>query len=215
MAKRTLENIYSRVADATVWLPKKEGQGVLVGNGYLVTAAHCLDYDSDTGMRIALEDHVFYEIETAKGEKMQVAPLVIESCSDVAVLGALDGQTYPPKMVEPFEAFCNRTKSVPLCRRRISGFPAEFRVHIRTHKKDWITGKATIFRDRQPSISIETAENIEGGTSGGPIVNDEGELVGVVSTASTSGGELKTGSCPFARWALPAWIYHRICGREG
>ena len=32
----------------------KVGLGVLVEGGYLVTAAHCLEYDNDTGARITL-----------------------------------------------------------------------------------------------------------------------------------------------------------------
>lgn len=216
MGKRTLEEIYSRVAAATVKLPQRGGQGVLAGDGCIITAAHCLDYDQDTGMRIALEDHLHYEIETAAGEKMQVAPLVIEAASDIAVLGALDGQIYPPEMIEPFETFAGRTKSVRLCRKRFIRPPTEFRshiqfgVHIRTHKEAWITGKATVFRDRSSTIFIDADESIESGTSGGPVINDEGELVGVVSIAGGSGGVSAHGNCPFPRWALPAWIYHRI-----
>lgn len=237
MAKRTLENIYSRVAAATVAVgpPSRRGQGVYVGNGHIITAAHCLSYDQDTGIRLAMEDHVFYKIETAAGEKMPVAPLVIESAVDIAVLGALDGQVFPPEMVEPFEAFCDRTKPVPLCRKRFpySGArfdpkdrasverfiaktePTKFRVHIRTHRNTWVTGEATVFQLRScnPTIWVQADENIEGGTSGGPIINDAGELVGVVSTAGGSGGETRTGRSPFPRWALPAWIYHRICGK--
>lgn len=241
MAKRTLENIYSRVAAATMAVgpPQRRGQGVYVGNGYIITAAHCLKYDNNTGIRIVMEEQVLYKVETAQGERFYVAPLVIESCSDIAVLGALDGQIYPPEMVEPFEAFCDRTKPVPLCRRRLFNFqlgmkterrlipavrsrtaammkfqPEEFRVHIRSHKKTWITGKVTVFWNRQSKGWVKADNDIEGGTSGGPIINDAGELVGVVSTSSDGNSETKEGSFPFASWALPAWIYHRICGKE-
>lgn len=222
MAKRKFEDILASVANATVAVgpPSRRGQGVYVGNGHIITAAHCLEYDSDVGTGIALGDHILYEIETAQGERMKVSPLVIESCCDIAVLGPLDGQSFPREMVEPFESLTNRTKPVRICPKRFNRSPGkfgvhiQFGVHIRTHKEVWIAGKATVFSERPSTIFVDADESIESGTSGGPVINDEGALVGVVSIAGGSGGESTVGSCPFPRWALPAWIYHRICGKE-
>jgi Trypsin len=212
MMKRKFEEIYSRAANATVqcaW-----GQGVYVGNGFLITAAHCFSYDRNMGAKIARGQQVRCVILTAQGERMYVTPVFIETYSDIAVLGPLNGQTFPKKLTAGYEDFCVMTGPVPLCRWRISEFPAKFRVHIRTHKKTWIQGETnycgTLTKDLT-QLSFSTAEAIKAGTSGGPIINDEGELVGVVSVSHDL--ECETlGLCPFPKWTLPAWIYRRICG---
>jgi len=220
-----LEDIRSDVAAATVKVRgyqsdiDKVGLGVLVEGGYLVTAAHCLEYDNDTGARITLGEHVFYEIETAWGEKLNVAPVFIESISDIAVLGPLDRYSYDEEWTAAYEAFLGRTRPVPLWDGRNAGppsspVPEEFGIHIRSHKKAWISGKATIGKAGQPYIWIKTEERIEGGTSGGPIINDSGQLVGVVTTAGGYLGMTNEGHAPLLRYALPAGIFREMCGTE-
>lgn len=209
-----MKDIYSRVEAATVILrgypsdPETRGQAVLVRNGYFMTAAHCLEYNL-TG-ELALNEHILYEIETAQGKKLKAAPAIIEPCSDIAVLCEPDGQVFFQES-DDYLDFCDQVKPIPLYRRRLLNFPAEFRIHIYSHEKVWITGKATIYHDHQPRIAIDAHENVKGGTSGGPIINDAGELVGIVSTSGGSNGETKVGLDPSPRWALPAWIYHKIC----
>ncbi len=73
---------------------------------------------------------------------------------------------------------------------------------------------------------IEPDQAIEGGTSGGPIINDDGELVGIVSNASDvleAGitedgipyeGEIGRGSFPYPALALPVWVCRRIFGES-
>ena len=61
-----------------------------------------------------------------------------------------------------------------------------------------------------PRISIETEENIESGTSGSPIVNEDGELLGVVSDAGGIDGMNREGMVPFPVFALPVWVYQEI-----
>lgn len=50
MAKRSIEDIRADVARATVKLLAKGGQGVFVKNGYVITAAHCLEYNWEGGI---------------------------------------------------------------------------------------------------------------------------------------------------------------------
>ncbi|MBP2674761.1 MAG: Trypsin-like peptidase domain [Deltaproteobacteria bacterium] len=218
--ERTPEDIRAAISAATVKVIgypadlEKVGMGVLAGNGYLVTAAHCLEFDNDTGARITIGEHVFYEIETAQGEHLKAAPVFIESISDIAVLGPLDPDAYPGEWVEAYESFCARTRPAPLWRMGPASAPAstEFQVHIYTHEKSWISGKARVRQAGRPNLWIRADRNIEGGTSGGPIVNDSGELVSVVSAAGGYLDITKEGHPPLLKWALPAWIYRAICG---
>ena len=59
-------------------------------------------------------------------------------------------------------------------------------------------------------------EQIEGGTSGSPIINDTGELIGIVSHVSiiNSEGHKSYGLIPRPHLALPVWIYNRILNWE-
>ena len=44
------ESTYTDVANATVTILGKGGQGVLVNGNMIITAAHCIDYSLDGGM---------------------------------------------------------------------------------------------------------------------------------------------------------------------
>ncbi len=146
---------------------------------------------------------------------MKVAPLAVEAVTDIAVLGSLDGQEFS-KEAEDFEKFCEDTKPVPLCRREDFVLFQKFQVHIYTHKGTWVTGSAMLCREDAQAFSVESDEQIEGGTSGGPIIDDSGELVGIVSNFSmaTDAKHKSSGSTPRPHLALPVWVCRRIFGRK-
>jgi len=205
-------HIFNDIEKATVSLPQKGGQGVLVGGNLILTAAHCTDYRESSlhgeGSFI-VGDYFIEEISTSKG-RLKVAPLAVEPVADIAVLGALDDQEFAEEASD-FEAFCERTKPVRLCR---SDFPLfeEFKVQIYTHKGIWVTGKAIQCTEDATKLFVEADEQIEGGTSGGPIINDSGELVGVVSNFSEVNvvGAKSNGTAPRPHLTLPVWVCRRI-----
>ena len=198
--------MYNDVANATVTLLQKGGRGVLVNSNLIITAAHCIDFNCEGGM--VLGDNFIEEIKAGE-EELKVAPLAVEPVSDIAVLGALDNQTFFQE-VDDFERFCERTKPVPLCRSNFERFQ-EFRVHIYNHKGAWVTGKAMQCTKEAKELFVDSDEMIEGGTSGGPIINDSGELVGITSNFSTTCIEhAYTGQTPRPHLALPAWVCRRI-----
>ncbi len=211
MPRRTLKEIRSSVANATVTFVRTGGQGVLVRDSFIVTAAHCLEYDAKDGMAIALGAHLLVKVAAANGKTFPVTPLVIEPCADVAVLGPLDGGSFPETLWSDYYGFRDRTRQVALFAGRFDTLPAEFRIHIRTHRKSWTAGTAMVLRRSNPTLLIESDEGIEEGASGGAIINDAGELVGVVSTfGGEIGGARTKGSCPFLPWALPEWICRHL-----
>ena len=204
------ESIYTDVAKATVTLLRKGGQGVLVSGNHILTAAHCIDFNCEGWM--ALGDDSIEKIKTCKGE-LKVAPLAVEPVSDLAVLGSLDDQVFT-KEAEDFEKFCEDTKPVPLCRREDFVLFQKFQVHIYTHKGTWVTGSAMQCREDAQALSVEADQQIEGGTSGGPIINDSGELVGIVShfSLATEGQHQCWGLTPRPHLALPVWVCRQIFG---
>ena len=74
---------------------------------------------------------------------------------------------------------------------------------------------STVRRAYAPSLKVKADEEIEGGTSGGPIIDDSGDLVGIVSVMSL-GNEVDgcEGSAPRPHLALPVWVCRLIFGRE-
>jgi len=202
-----LKSIYTDVAKATVVILKKGGQGVLVNNNLIITAAHCIDYGCNGEM--VLGEYYIEEIK-AGGRELKVTPLAVEPVSDIAVLGSLDDQEFGNE-ANDFKKFCEHTRPVPLCRSEFEPF-REFRVHIRTHKKTWVTGSAMKCRDDAAVLQVKSNEPIVGGTSGGPIINDSGELVGIVSNFNLVNevNPESEGIAPRPHLTLPVWLCHRI-----
>jgi hypothetical protein len=130
--------------------------------------------------------------------------MAVEPVSDIAVLGCPDDQALSAE-AEAFDAFCERTTPLRLHRRPLIPFKS-FPVWIRTHLKTWIPATATYYRSKT-QFSYRTTSMVFGGTSGGPIVNRAGELVGIVShsTERPVGGEYCAAS-PLLSLALPAWV---------
>jgi hypothetical protein len=195
-------------------LTKQGGQGILVPGGYILTAAHCVDWSGTGGM--ALGDYFVEPVKTRDGRTFRANVDVAEPVSDVAALGLPDSQELGEDY-EAFEEFALATKPVPLCT-RIPAVDQSFPVQVPTHKGKWITGK--VIRYGIPGtppgsrITLEANSKIEGGTSGGPVVDAVGRLVGVVSC---SGEKVDftghySGMIPVASLALPRWILNRILG---
>src|SRR5262249_17410942 len=88
-------------------------------------------------------------------------------------------------------------------------------VNILTHTGEWVRGSAT--RHGVPRslptgrIKFEAVTPIRGGTSGGPVVDDEGNLLGLVSfTNEVQDGKPCLGAIPVPCFALPAWVVKKI-----
>jgi hypothetical protein len=200
------------VMNATV-RTKTGGQGVLIPGHMVTTAAHCIKWNGDGAM--ALGDYFIENITTKSGLQLRVTPLAIDPVSDIAVLGALDYQEFGSD-VDAYEQWCEDTQPVPLMmtppapRKFPHGFNS-LAVRILSHRGVWISGKLTnTSMDLQPRMAFE-GEKIEGGTSGGPIINSAGELVAIVSTSGERDGEQGcSGPQPIPCLALPHWVLLRI-----
>jgi S1-C subfamily serine protease len=209
-----MEDIYASVAAATVWFPRDGGQGVLVNDSddgrLIITAAHCIAQEFK--VEEVVHGDLFPQAVKINEREFTVRSLTVEPFADIAIMGALDGQEFPDE-ADAFLTFCADIEPVPLCQKDLE-IGDEFPVHIYTHKAQWITGNASYYGG--PRLHIEADEQLEGGTSGGPIINDSGELVGVVSNARfiEDGGYYKSGgSHPYPSLALPVWVCRRIWRR--
>jgi hypothetical protein len=191
-----------------VLLPKGPGQGVVIAGGYVLTAAHCIEWDARGG--IVLGDFLVEPIRIGD-EEVRGTPIVIEACSDIAVLSIEDLELRDPvafeRDAETWKARLATVKPVPLFVDDIEE-RKPFAVHIRSHKGEWIDGRATLWREGSHVVCVKAARQVEGGSSGGPIVTDAGELLGVVSNCSI--GDDCTGMVYRPHLSLPGWLLWTI-----
>jgi S1-C subfamily serine protease len=198
-------SIKSCVTAATVRLTRRSGQGVLVPSGYILTAAHCVKWSGHGDM--ALGDFFFETIKTRDGRTLKGSLHAAEPVADIAVIGAPDDQALPADCFAYLD-FTETTEAVPLFRRALR--PAQsLAVQVLTHKGQWVVGTVTncSIKLSVGTLVLKTNQQIKGGTSGGPVVTESGELIGLVSWTSEPGLE----GIVCAPWlALPRWITNRI-----
>jgi S1-C subfamily serine protease len=197
-----------RIRAATVYLPDKGGQGVLVAGGFVLTAAHCIEWSGEGAM--VLGDHYLATAKTKSGAAFKLSVYAADPVSDIAVLGEPDNQVFTED-ADAFEAFREATTGLLVS---ADDFDREvpFSVHILSHQGEWIRARATRYGlDPIPgsSVFLKAESSIEAGTSGGPIVDEDGRLIGIVSVAS-GGEETRSGSAPRPHLALPVWVWRRI-----
>ena len=220
-----------RVARATVRLRETGGRGVLVPGGFVVTAAHCINWDGHGGM--VLGDPYLTKIVTASGEELVLQVHAVEPVSDVAVLGPIEIQERLSDLLA-FEAWSEQTRPAPVRRwvpvterdlrrvrtkmladpragRKSPRFKRSIGVYVLDLKNRWIPGTASHYPLDLSSGSawLSATEPIKGGMSGGPVVDLQGRLVGLVSNG-TDGGTM-----PVLTQALPAWAWVQMTRRSG
>ena len=199
-----------QITNATVRLLNKGCHGVLVPGNFIVTAAHCVTWDIEG--RMVLGEYYVEAITTASGDRLKVAPWVIEPCSDIAVLGSLDEQECEQE-AEGFARFCEHTPPVEICTDEFELF-APIRVRVLSRRGTWIDAEVRQYRPGAQSLPITTTKKIEGGMSGGPVVNDKGLLIGIVSSAwATPDSDCLNGQVPRPHLAVPVWCSKLICAR--
>jgi len=203
------ESIRTLIEKATVKVTAKIAQGVLIEGNMILTAAHCIDWDCDGNMAGGMQEWEFvHQIVTAEST-LKAIPFTVEAVSDVALLGPLDAQECPEE-AERFEDFCEHTKPVPLFTGEIVLFEP-IPIFIYTHKGKWLTGNAILCQRNGCTLVLKTDEPIEGGTSGSPVVNEHGELLGIVSRGGpTKQDEAYSGTAPRPHLALPVWAVYKI-----
>ena len=211
--------LLARVEAATVRLTRRGGQGVLVPGRFILTATHCIHWEADGGM--PLGDHYLEPVETKNGRTFNVAPVAVEVVADIAVLGELDNQEFADDCAA-FDQWRDRTEAVRLSDLFTmwndsiddDGNDRSFPVYVLTHTGEWIAGHAKRFGFQDiwtGAIHVRFERPIVGGTSGGPIVDDVGQLVGVVSFTNVVGDDRPCdGMQPIAAYALPHWVLQRI-----
>jgi hypothetical protein len=106
--------------------------------------------------------------------------------TDIAALAALDGQAFGGEC-DAFERFCEETEPVPLS---TDDFLVQtpVQIHILTHTGTWVTGRACRYGhpSQAPAGVVAVEFDAPIGTSGGPVIDENGLLVGVISQSGAA-----------------------------
>jgi len=176
---------------------KSFGRGVVVPGEYILTAGHCVAYNLEGSM--VLGDYYWEKIKT-EDQELLASPVAVEPLIDIAALGEPDGQD---ENGIDFMCWYEEMEPVPVCFDRYDR-NSEFVVYIFNHKKEWIKGMAEVFDPNGKFLWIKFEKPIKGGTSGSPVVNERGELVGIISSGTDDG------RVPRPCRALPVWLCDEI-----
>lgn len=203
-AVKTTARQFKKVEQASVRLTKKMGQGVIIPGGFILTAAHCISWDIEGGM--PLGDFYLEPVKSRCGE-FAASVEAVEPVSDIAILGPPDRQNFYDEF-DSYQMIIAKLLPVPISLIKPKPFQP-LPAFIRTHKETWIRAEAQLGRKDAPTLRLKTEEQVESGTSGGPVVDEDGCLLGVISHSSENMKDC-SGSIPRPYFTLPCWIVKRI-----
>jgi S1-C subfamily serine protease len=203
--------VVERVARAVVRLPRLIGQGVLVPGGVIVTAARCIDWNTE-GSKM-LGGCLPEPIITADGRKILAVPLAVEPVADLAVLGAMDDQAFS-KEAAAFAAFCDATPPVRLAIDTLKAF-VPLPAYVFTHDRGVIPATIRLVTPGSASLWLHSDDRISRGTSGGPVVTQDGRLWGIISSIGAGPEEEPCqGFIPRVHLAAPAWLVRQMVSAD-
>jgi S1-C subfamily serine protease len=204
--------VVERVARAVVRLPRLMGQGVLVPGGFIVTAARCVGWTPECSM--TLGGCLPEPIVTADGRKILAGPLAVEPVADLAVLGTVDDQTFS-KEAAAFAAFCEDTPPVRLAIDTLKAF-VPLPAYVFTHDRGVIIpATLRLVRAGSASLWLHSDYRISRGTSGSPVVTEDGRLWGIISTMGAGPEEEACqGFIPSVHLAGPAWLVRQMVSAD-
>ncbi len=163
--------VYARVAPSVVFIetPASRGSGVLIDGGYIVTNRHVVwPYES---VWVTFPDGAWYE---------DVPVVGWDALSDLAVLGPVETAVAPAELADG-------EGLPPGSELYLIGYPAETEI---SPEPTISRGILSRFREWEwfGMTYLQTDASVAGGQSGGALVNDRGQVVGI-STFSFGGAE--------------------------
>jgi hypothetical protein len=203
--------------------PRCWGRGFLVSQeqgGIIVTAAHCLPR-----WPVQREDFpgsilLTVPVKTLDGIRSATALVTaIDPFCDLAILSDsapgeelaafhIPGRRRPHPLKE-FWALLETLEPIPV---RREPWPADrpLRLNVFTVRKEWVTAEAGPYHSSQGSPTFHACFSgpIRGGTSGSPVLDDNGHAVGVVCNSSEAATGAMPSHCGMVSLpdALPRWV---------
>ncbi len=190
-----------------------DGRGFIVEsqdaiNQWIITAAHCLPYLPPAHPRSYTEERTYENLlGPLDGERRVWAECVFaDPVADIAVLTGHDDQELSDKAAAFVELILKPSKAF----RVKAPSKTRLRVWLLTPANVWTSCQAELVCE---SLSIRGAnQGIVGGMSGSPILDDEGDAIGLVPTSGGAPDTVHTAAdfVPCLSEALPGWLLRRL-----
>jgi hypothetical protein len=174
--------------------PRCWGSGFLVGGDYIFTAAHCLPRCPDTVACFPGDDLVQVSLRGHKSgtvPKSKATALIAfaDPCNDLAILaewGSGGELMNFDDQGKRWRAFSELTGGLHSLQLRLEDLKPEvpIRCHVFTSGQKWKSGLARIYSPVAPMVVLDFG--VPGGTSGSPVVDDAGNVFGVISSSGGS-----------------------------
>lgn len=187
-----------------------QGQGVVVPDDIVLTAAHCLPAP---GGSCFLAEGLHVRVRTPAGRIGFMQAVFVDAVSDIAALVPTDDDPFFLDGIDPIEVSMEWSKSLVFEER--SPTPGWFYAHD--------AGEVAMeWREINAGTAVLTpTRRIYGGTSGGPIVECTGRLIGIIANSwysnrpSNAEGDPhdvgdETSQFRLLGAAIPPWLAARI-----
>jgi hypothetical protein len=175
-----------------------QGQGVVVAD-YVLTAAHCLPVPESEYL---LADETYVRMRRPDGKIGTMQAVFIDAVGDVAALATIDNDPFFLDGIEPMHVSFEWSDSIVFENR--PRLPGQYLAHdagvVDVQWCEINMGMATLWPSRP----------INGGTSGGPIINAEGLLIGIIRDSHRSSGHEEVSTFRLLGAALPPWLIASI-----
>jgi len=179
--------------------PEAKGLGFVASGGFVVTAAHNLaPPESPNG----LYDYDELLVKLGGHEQHAMTPVFVDQCSDVAVLVPASEDGSLAELLSDISPLAI-VWSPLMVKKSVGG--------VFTHDRGLVLSSYTVELRRHVAFSAE--DPINGGTSGGPIFDCTGAVLGVVSQTSSHNGH-RDGWGPLLGHCLPKWLTRDIEAHE-
>jgi hypothetical protein len=177
---------------------------------YVITAAHCLPNLPPCMSFSGLEERTYKALLGPLGKKPTVWAecLFVDPISDLAVLGSPDKQELSDQ-ADAYEALTEAAMPLSIAGSPKTGWQRANKAWLFSLDRRWF---GCVIRHNGGGLCIfDAAEEIAGGMSGSPIIDDKGSAIGVVCMSSTLGGrEAGGGPNPNLTENLPVWFLQKV-----
>jgi len=185
------------------------GMGFLTECGF-ISAAHCLPKMPEPDN---LSDAVKVKIKNLSGLESYALVSGAEPCLDLTILsdcsGSGIGVDLAPVELNEYHQLLQSTEKTQINLEEPE-LEKEIIVYIYNHKGQWLEGRTVFLNPFSLGLVINLSnqnERIERGTSGAPVFDSEGQVLGVVNVASENSPE---GMMAYLANCLPGWALKEL-----